>query len=72
MVKEKAPNLQLLDDYIEKSGLRSGFIVEKLGITRQAFNYKRNGKIQFRAAEAYVLCDLLKIPDEDKAKIFLH
>lgn len=70
MVAEKAPNLQLLDDYIVKSGLRIGFIAEKLGVTRQAFNYKRRGISRFKASEAYVLCDLLNITGEDKSKIF--
>lgn len=65
-----AEKTKLLDAYIAKSGLRSGFIIEKLGITKQSFNNKRHGRTQFRAAEVYVLCDLLNIPDDDKAKIF--
>lgn len=61
---------QLLDDRIKSSGLKIGFIVGKLGISRQAFDRKKKNEIPFRAAEIYVLCDLLNIADEDKPKFF--
>ena len=71
MVKTQDVDTQLLNEYIEKSGLKIGFIVEKLGISRQAFDRKKNGYVTFKAPEVYVLCDLLKIPDDIKPKIFL-
>lgn len=71
MVKTQDVDTELLDQFIEKSGLRVGYIVETLGISRQAFDQKRKGAISFRAPEVYVLCDLLKIPDDMKPKIFL-
>lgn len=70
MVKEKAENLRLLDEYIAKSGLKVRYISEQLGISNQALCAKRRGETPFRAAEVYVLCDLLNITD-DKDKIFL-
>ena len=63
-------NTQLLDDRIEQSGLRIGFIVETLGLSRNGFDKKRKGKTPFRTAEIYVLTDLLKLTDDDKASIF--
>lgn len=63
-------NTQLLDEYIEKSGLKICYICERLGITRQAFGRKRRGISPFKAAEVYVLCELCHITD-DKEKIFL-
>lgn len=60
----------LLENYIEKSGLKIGFIVNKLGISRQSFDMKRKGNTPFRASEVYVICDLLKISENDKSKIF--
>lgn len=63
-------NTQLLDDRIEKSGFKVGYLVEKLGLSRNGFDKKRKGKTPFRAAEIYVLCDLLKITDEEKGNIF--
>ena len=71
MVKTQDVDTELLDQFIEKSGLRVGYIVETLGISRQAFDKKRKGINSFRAPEVYVLCDLLKIPDDMKPKIFL-
>lgn len=70
MVKTQSVDTPLLNTYINKSGLRVGHIVDTLGISRQAFDKKRNGEISFRAPEVYVLCDLLKIPDDVKPKIF--
>ena len=66
---EKMTNKELLDKYINKSGLKISFIAEQLGITVQSFGQKRNNLSSFKAAEIYVLCDLLHITD-DKDKIF--
>ena len=63
-------NTQLLDEKIKASGLRVGFIVDKIGISRQAFDKKRKGKTSFRVAEIYVISDLLNLNDESKMKIF--
>lgn len=70
MVKAQYVDGALLDKYIENSGLKIGFIVEKLGISRQSFDNKRKGDTPFRASEVYVLCDLLNISESDKPKIF--
>ena len=35
-------NKDLLDEYIKKSGMKFKFIAEKLGITVQSLNQKRN------------------------------
>lgn len=63
-------NTQLLDEKIEKSGLKIGFIVDKLGISWNGFNKKRTGKTPFRAAEIYVIGDLLNLNDAEKDEIF--
>lgn len=60
----------LLDEWIDKSGYKVGFIVETLGISRQAFSKKKKGEIPFRKAEKYVLCKMLSIPDDEAEKIF--
>ena len=71
VVKTQYVDTALLDDYIEKSGLRIAYICEQLGISRQAFDKKRKGMIAFRQSEIYVVCDLLHITDvADKTKIF--
>ena len=70
MVKTQDIDSDVLNEYIRDSGIKIGRIVEALGISRQAFHKKRYGEIAFRASEVYVLCDLLKIPDEMRSKIF--
>lgn len=71
MIKNAIYNSDLLNKYIDNSGLKIGFIVEKLGISRQAFDKKRKGETAFRASEVFVLCTLLNITDDDiKNKIF--
>lgn len=71
MVKTHKIDTALLDDYIEKSGLRIAYICETIGISRQAFDKKRKGIFAFRQSEVYVLCSLLRITDDkEKAKIF--
>ena len=64
-------NAQLLEEKIQQSGYKKNFLCEQLGITRQGFNKKVNGKAAFRAAEVYVLCDFLHITEEEKKTIFL-
>lgn len=63
-------NTQLLDKKIESSGLKVGFIVDQLGLSRNGFDKKRKGKTPFRVAEVYVLCDLLRLSEEERRKIF--
>ena len=60
----------LLNKYISESGLKIGFIVDKLGISRQAFARKMRGTITFKASEVYTLCDILRISEADKKDIF--
>lgn len=69
-IHEPHINVELLQDYIERSGLKTNYICQQIGLSRQAFAKKRNGRFAFRVSEIYVLCDLLRIPTEDKEKIF--
>lgn len=61
---------QHLAKKIEDSGLKTSYIVDKLGISRQAFDFKKRNRRKFRTAEIYVLCDLLNIPDDERQDIF--
>ena len=70
LIKTQDIDAALLEKYIEDSGLKVGYITDSLGISRQAFDKKRKGKVAFRASEVFVLCTLLKIPDAEKPKIF--
>ena len=70
MVKTTNISTDLLDESINQSGLKVGFIVDKLGLSRQAFDRKRKGEIAFRQSEVYVLCDLLKLDASKGKEIF--
>lgn len=61
---------QMLDDKIERSGFKVGYLVEQLGLSRNGFDKKRKGKTPFRASEIYVLCDLLNLSESEKTQIF--
>ena len=63
-------NTQLLDAKISESGFRINHIVDTLGLSRAGFDKKRKGKNPFRAAEIYVLRDLLKLTTDEEKQIF--
>lgn len=63
-------NTTLLDEYINKSGYKKGYIADVLGITRSAFSLKRVNKSEFKASEIEALCKLLNIGTADRGKIF--
>lgn len=70
MIKILIANKELLTKKIEESGLKIGFLCEKLAVSREGFRKKIDGKIPFRTAEVFVLCSLLNISDEERLKIF--
>lgn len=70
MVKIQNVDTELLNQYIDNSGLKIGYIVDTLGISRQAFDKKRKGEVAFKASEVYVMCDLCRISETDRPKIF--
>lgn len=61
---------QYLENRIDSAGIKKGTICEKMGISRTAFWKKINNKIPFRCSEVYVLCDLLRIPEDKKESVF--
>lgn len=56
---------------IDESGLRKGYIAQKLGLTTYGFQKKVENKSQFKAGEIKMLCDILNITSlELKDRIF--
>lgn len=64
-------NMKLLQQKIKDSGLKMGFIAEKLGRSRQALSGKIQGKTEFLPSEIRILCELLHLSDDDRRLIFL-
>lgn len=62
--------MELLEKKIKDSGLKKGYISDKLGIDRSAFRKKLDGKTEFTASEVGILVDLLKLTAEEVRLIF--
>lgn len=63
---------QLLESIIDSSGLKKGYLADKLGISIQNLRLKINNKSDFRSGEVITLCKELGITRAaDKEKIFL-
>lgn len=54
-------NRQMLVDKIRDSGLKTGFICEKLGMSRNSLKNRLEGKYEFTIRDVQTLCDLLRI-----------
>lgn len=64
-------NSELLKLKIKESGLKLGFIVEKLNTSYAWFNKKLENEKDFNATEMQILCEILNITDlAEKDRIF--
>ena len=63
-------DVNLLKEWISKSGLKIGYIIDQLGISRAAWDQKINGGIPFRKSEAYAISSMLGMTDDVSSKIF--
>lgn len=64
-------NSEMLNKKIKESGLKIGFIAEKLNISYGWLNKKISNEKPFKAYEIQALCDVLGITDlEEKNEIF--
>lgn len=62
---------ELLMEWIKNSGLKLGFIAEKLGLTRFGLSKKINNITEFKASEIEKMCEILHIDSmEDRKRIF--
>ena len=65
-------NTELLKQYIERSGLKLGYIAERLYISRSTLYQKIENKSDFRQKEIKLLCAMLHIDTaEEQSRIFL-
>ena len=60
-----------LMEYVKDSGLKLGFIAEKMGLSRFGLYKKINNESDFKAREIENLCELLHITSmSDRNRIF--
>lgn len=65
-------NEKLLEQIIKESGLKRGYIAEKLGITRWGLLNKLTNQTEFKASEIAALQDLLRLDNETRDQIFFN
>ena len=63
-------NKALLEDAIQKSGLKKKHIAEQIGLSRVGFNNCLNNRAEFKASHIHALCQLLDIKPEQREAIF--
>ena len=63
-------NTKLLEEAIERSGLKRGKIAEVLGVSRAGLLNLINGRAEFRISQMQALSRLLKLTEEQKNAIF--
>lgn len=59
-------NSKRLKGKISEIGISFSFIARKLGISRQAFYLKLNGRIPFKKSEIEEIIKILRLTDEEK------
>ena len=64
-------NTDLLNEVIEKSGLKRRYIAKSIGLSAYGLANKINNVTEFKTSEINGLCELLKIDSlEEKDRIF--
>ena len=63
-------DFKMLISSIDSSGIKRGYIAERLGISRTSLWMKLNGKTEISAKQMCVLKELLKLSDTKFRRIF--
>ena len=61
-------NGKLLEEKIQQSGLKKGFIAEKIGVTPNTLTALINNNAEFKASQIVAMCQVLNIKDDDEIK----
>lgn len=64
------PNMELLEDLIQNSGVKKCVIAKALGMSRPTFNKYMEDGTKFRVSHMNTLCELLKIDPALRESIF--
>ena len=63
-------NTSLLEQKIDESGYKKGYIAKQIGISAYALAMKINNESEFKAKEITIISKLLKLDLETKDAIF--
>jgi plasmid maintenance system antidote protein VapI len=61
-------NGKLLEEKIQQSGLKKGFIAEKLGVSTTTLTALINNNAEFKASQIVAMCNVLNIHDDAEIK----
>lgn len=65
-------NTDALRASMRESGLKNGYIAEKLGLSVMSLHRKVNGVTEFKASEIVSLSDILRLTKAERDQIFLR
>lgn len=58
-------NTNLLEAKIKQSGLKKGYLAERIGVSRTTFYALLHNEAEFKASQIKTLCELLGIHDTE-------
>lgn len=63
-------NTEMLNKKIDESGLKKGYLADKLNLSRFGLSKKINNESEFRTSEIVALCRELKLTTKERDQIF--
>lgn len=60
----------ILNHFIDKSGLKVSFLIDKLGINKTTYYRKIENDFNFSRSELMTIKEVLRLTDEDFLKLF--
>lgn len=58
-------NTTLLEEKIKQSGLKKGYLADRIGVSRSTFYAQVRNGVEFRVSQVKILCSLLGIKDPE-------
>jgi transcriptional regulator with XRE-family HTH domain len=61
-------NVKLLEEKIRQSGLKKGYVAERIGVSRGTLCSLLSNKTEFKISQIRALCEVLDIKDDETIK----
>ena len=66
-----AYNVNLLREIVKASGMKIGPLANAVGLTREGFYKKLDRGTEWKPSQILVLCEYLRLSEDDRRQIFL-
>lgn len=66
-----AYNVNLLREKVKASGMKIGPLANAVGLTREGFYKKLDRGTEWKPSQILVLCEYLRLSEDDRRQIFL-